>query len=655
MLSTALVGREAEIRELAELTGAPGTRLVTLTGAAGVGKTRLALQTAARMLDEFDDGVYFVDLAPIRDPDAALQAAASTVGAPEDEGGLARHLRGRKVLLVLDNLEHLLGLAPALEEMADAIGQSKLLATSRVPLRLDLEREYKVEALPLPDSVALFDTRARAALPDFELSDANAGSVAAICRSLDGLPLAIELAASRIAVLSPGELEQRLDQRLRLLRRGSGAIERHRTLRAAIDWSHDLLGPDEQRLLAYLSIFLGGFSLEAVESVCATALDAVDGLATLVDASLVRVSGADSKPRFDLLETVREYAAERLEQVPGADEIRDRHAEHFLELAERAEPHLREDPGEWIKRLEPEQGNFRAALDRFEAAGRNVELLRLAGASWRFWYLTGRLAEGGRRLERALDLDGDATPYRAKALLGAAVMAGNQGDIYALKQRSEEALAVSRAVGDIWTAAYAKHMLGNASRMGGDTGDAVRLFEESAAEFRALDDEHSALIVTRSLARLREQSDDIAGARAIHEDNLRRARQMHNPRIEASTLGALAMIAAEEGREVDALAAIRQSLVIHRDLDDRLDSASDLYRCACLLARGGSVEAAVRLFMFDDVNDGFGKRRTLVSAADEEALREACEQLGEQAVEAARREARSMSLDDALALAIKAL
>jgi predicted ATPase/DNA-binding SARP family transcriptional activator len=343
-IATTLVGRDAEIRELAESLMAPAPRLVTLTGPAGVGKTRLALQTAARLLDHFDDGVYVVDLAPLADPDAALQAVARAVDAPEGEGApeerIAQHLRGRRALIVLDNLEHLLALASALGQTAEAIGESKLLGTSRVPLRLDTEREYKVEPLPMPDSVALFDVRARSAQPDFELSDANAAAVVTICRSLDGLPLAIELAASRIAILSPADLEQRLDERLRLLKRGPGeTVERHRTLRAAIDWSYDLLGPDEQQLLAHASIFVGGFTLEALESVCGGELDAVDALATLVDASLVRQSGTDREPRFGLLETVREYAAERLQNVTGIDDIRRRHAQYFLEFAERAEPH----------------------------------------------------------------------------------------------------------------------------------------------------------------------------------------------------------------------------------------------------------------------------------------------------------------------------
>jgi predicted ATPase len=671
-IATTLVGRDAEIRELTESLAAHATRLVTLTGPAGVGKTRLALQTAARLLDDFDDGVYFVDLSSLADPDSALHAAAGTVGAPEDESApaeqLAQHLRGRRMLVVLDNLEHLLAIAPALERVAESMGGSKLLATSRVPLRLDLEREYKVEPLAVPmqvespegvlgfDAVALFEARARSVSPDFELSDANAGAVSAICRSLDGLPLAIELAASRIAILSPVDLEQRLDQRLRLLRRGPGrTVERHRTLRAAIDWSYDLLGLDEQRLLAYLSIFVGGFTLEAVESVCGCELDAVDGLATLVDANLVRQSGADREPRFALLETVREYAAGRLEHVTGADGVRDRHAQHFLELAERAEPHLREAPGEWINRLDPEQGNLRAALDRFEHVGKNRELLHLAGALWRFWYLTGQLAEGGRRLERALELDHAATPERAKGLLGAAVMAGNQGDSLMLKQRAEEALSVSRAVGDVWTAAYAKHMSGNALNQLGEPQAAAQLFEESAAEFRELGDEHSALIVTRNLARVREASGDVDGARAIHEENLRRARQTHNPRIEASTLGALAMIAAAEGRELDALAAIRQSLIIHRNLGAVPDSALDLYRCACLLARGGSVETAARLFTFDRLNGDVGMGRLSMSDPNEQAWSAAREKLGKERIEAALAEVRSMTLDDALALAIKAL
>jgi len=668
-----LVGRSRELRELTELIRRPEVRLVTLSGAAGIGKTRLAVQTAATLLDEFDDGVFFADLATLADPDLALESIASTLGLAEQRGPtterIAAHLRGHGVLAVLDNLEQLLELAPALKELVAGTSRSKLLVTSRVSLGPDVGHEYLVQPLQAPpragsaetmrrvESVALFVSRARSTRPDFELSDDNAAAVGAICRAVDGLPLAIELAASRVSVLAPSALLLRLDQRLKLLKRGAGNVaDRHRTLRAAIDWSYDLLDDEQRQLLSCLAVFNGGFSLQAVETICDGAIDVVDGLATLVDANLVRSGGTDEEPRFSLLETMREYAAERLETFGGVAEVRRRHAAYFLELAERAEPHLRESPGERLDLLEREQDNLRTALARFDVEADTGGLIRLAGALWRFWYLRGQLAEGRRWLELALARDPVPTPARAKALLGLSVMAGNQGDYAAVRRHAAAALEVSRTVGDEWTAAYATHMLGNALRGSRELVEAQQLLEESAAAFRRLGDEHSALLVARNLARLLEERGDADAAHAIHQDNLERARAMQNPRIEASTLGALAMIAADDGRHVEALAMLRQSVTIHRELRDLLDSAVDLSRCAFLLAQKGRLEAAARLlYAFESLDGEIGTRRLWVAERNEQTRIVIEQQLAADALTAAREEALSMTLDDALALALSSL
>ena len=342
-------------------------------------------------------------------------------------------------------------------------------------------------------------SRARSARSEFAVTAGNARPVAEICTALDGLPLAIELAATRVGVLPPAALLERLGRPLHLLKGGApDAPERQRTIRATIDWSYELLEPHDQHLFMRLAVFAGGCTLEAAESVCGDDLDVVDGLASLTDSGLIRVEGTDEAPRFAMLETIREYAAERLEESGEAEELRRRHAAHFLGLAEEAEPNLRGSPGDWLERLEREHDNFRAALDRLEASGAGETALRLAGALWRFWYLKGHLAEGRRRLESVLRTDGRPTAARAKALNGAAVMAVNSGDGAAARLRAEEALALHRELGDAWGAAYSGFMLGAAED---DAARAQQLYEESVRVFRELGDEHSALLATRNLAR----------------------------------------------------------------------------------------------------------------------------------------------------------
>ena len=377
-----------------------------------------------------------------------------------------RHLH---VLLVLDNLEHLLVAGPAITDLLAIAPGLKMLATSRTALRLEGERTYVVSPLGTPkdaddfgrvvaaDSVALFVARARAVRPEFAVTPENAGAVAGICRSLDGLPLAIELAAARTSVLSPASLLARIGHHRDLLKTGARDVpDRHRTLDGAIDWSYDLLGPSRQRLFERLGIFSGGCTLEAAESVCGDGLDVIDGLSELVDASLLRVDGADVTPRFAMLEPIREYAARRLDASGDFEDLRRRHAVYYTELAEQAEPHLRGSPGDWPNRLEREHDNLRVALDRLAAAGAPDQSLRLAGALWRFWYLQGHLTEGRSRLEAALAGDERPAAGRGKALIGAAVMAVNVGDFLAARQRAEEGLALHHMLGDAWGETYCR-------------------------------------------------------------------------------------------------------------------------------------------------------------------------------------------------------
>ena len=543
---------------------------------------------------------------------------------------------------------------------------AKVLVTTRAPLRLAGEQVYPVSPLETPaghddlerllrcESVALFASRSRSVRSDFVITAANARAVAEVCKALEGLPLAIELAASRVAVLPPATMLERLDDRLQLLKGGvRDAPERQRTMRATIDWSYDLLEPEQQQLFTRIAVFAGGFTLEAAESVCGAGLDVVDALASLTENGLVRLGGTDEEPRFTMLGTIRAYASERLEESGGADELRRRHADHFLAFAEEAEPHLRGSPGDWLDRLEDEHDNFRSALDRLEASGESERRLRLAGALWRFWYLKGHLAEGSRRLESALLAESHPTAARAKALNGAAVMAVNLGDFATAKQRAEEGMALHRTLGDRGGAAYAGFMLGNAHRLEGDDAAARPLLEESARVFRDLGDEHSALLVSRALVDTYDALGDRRRARALSEDNLRRARATDNERIEASTLGVLATIALEEGRVPEAASMLKTSLRIHDRLGDFLDTAVDLARFAVVLARQGKGLTAARLLgSLGSARDEIGFRRATVDALSEEALSIARAQVDAAALDDASQQGRTLTVPEAVTLAL---
>jgi len=664
---TPLVGREREIQELADLLRRPQTRIVSLTGTGGTGKTRLGLHAAAELLDEFPDGVFFVALAPLADADLVLPTIAQTLGVPARRGeALAAYVRDRQLLLVLDNFEHVIEAAPLVGAIAGGGSAAKVLVTTRAPLRLAGEQVYPVSPLETPEghddlerllrceSVALFAARSRSVRSDFVITDANARAVAEVCKALEGLPLAIELAASRVAVLPPATMLERLDDRLQLLKGGVRDVpERQRTMRATIDWSYDLLEPEQQQLFTRIAVFAGGFTLKAGESVCGAGLDVVDALASLTENGLVRLGGTDEEPRFTMLETIGAYAAERLEESGCAEDLRRRHAEHFLALAEEAEPHLRGSPGDWLDRLEDEHDNFRSALDGLEASGASERRLRLAGALWRFWYLKGHLAEGSRRLESALLAEPQSTAARAKALNGAAVMAVNLVDSATAKLRAEEGVALHRTLGDRWGAAYAGFMLGNAHRLEGADTAARPLFEESARVFRDLGDEHSALLVSRNLVGTYDALGDRRRARELSEDNLRRARATDNERIEASTLGVLATIALEEGRIAEAASMLKTSLGIHDRLGDFLDTAVDLARFAVVLAcQGKGLTAARLLGSLGSARDEIGLRRAAVDELSEEALSIVRAQVDAAALDDASEQGRTLTLPEAVTLAL---
>ncbi len=640
--ATPFLGRRTELAEIGALLNRDDVRLVTLTGPGGMGKTRLALQSAGAMADRFEDGIWWVPLAPLRDPRLVLATAAQAVGARE---GLAEHIGARSMLVLFDNFEQLVEAAPEVGGLLATCPRLTVMVTSREALRLEGEWEYAVDPLQEVEAIELFEARARSARRDF----VSSGDVGKICARLDNLPLAIELAAARVKLLSPRVLLERLDSRLPVLAGGArDAPERQRTLRATIEWSHELLSAEEQRLFARLAVFRGGCSLEAAEAVCQADLET---LGSLVDKSLVR----QRDDRFSMLETIREFGVERLEASSEASDVRRDHAQYFVAMAEEAELGLRSDLRVSVDRLELEHDNIRAALDRLEASGESELALRLAGAVWRFWYLKSHLSEGRRRLERALAVGEAAQPAaRAKAFSGLAVMFLNLGDAATALARAEEALTLHRALGDRWGAAYAAFMVGNAVSDAGDAARALPLMAQSVEDFQTLGDEHYALIASNNLAWLTGDAGDPEGERALHEDNLRRARRLGEERIEAQSLAQLALFLRDDGRIEEASSMLRAALRIEHDVGDVLQFAVNLGRLASVLAVGGRAETAARLLASSEtLTAGLGASVPFwAGARNEKTLAKIRAQLDERTIEEALDQGRLLSADDALGLAL---
>jgi predicted ATPase/class 3 adenylate cyclase len=509
---TSFVGREGEVAELRRLLGE--ARLLTLTGPGGTGKTRLALRLAREVLPEFRDGVFFIDLSPIRDPAEVPSAIARSLGLKEDPGRtlsevVMSSLSDREVLLVLDNFEQVLEAAPVVDDIRAASVRTTVVVTSRARLSLTGEREFSVPPLDPPGprssdpqelsrsgAVALFVDRARAARNGFLLTDGNASAVAEVCRRLEGLPLAIELAAAQVRLLTPGEIASRLDSHLGSLGSGPRNVPaRQRTLRGAIDWSYELLASPERALFSRLAVFLGGASLEAIEAVCnpeeEVDADTLSAVGAVVDHSLLRrIDGPDGS-RFIMLETIRRFAAERLEETADARVIRDRHARFYAAMAERAEPHLaRADREVWLDRLERDYGNLRAALGWCIDADRADVAMRLVASVWRFWQLRGHIAEGRQLAAAALALGSAAEPtrVRARALLALGSLAYWQDDLAAARSPYEEDLELARLLGDREVVAEALFDLGYVEGIEGNFDVADRLFHESGKLKDALGD-----------------------------------------------------------------------------------------------------------------------------------------------------------------------
>ena len=595
MQPTPLVGREREIDEIRGRLLAPEVRLLTLTGPGGTGKTRLALQAAAELLDEFKDGVFFVALATLTDPTLVASTVAQALGVRESGDqplieGMKDYLKDKRLLLVLDNFEQVLEAAPLAGELLSA-PRLKVLATSRIPLGVYGEHEYAVPPLAVPDprrlpglealsqyeAVRLFIERARAAKADFAVTNENAPAVAEICARLDGLPLAIELAAARVKLLPPNAMLGRLGRRLKLLTGGARDLpERQRTLRGAIEWSHTLLDEGEKTLFARMAVFSGGRTLEAVEAVCDAAgdlpVDAFEGVSSLLDKSLVRQEeGPEGEPRFVMLETIHEYAREKLQESGEAEEIGRAHTEYFLALAEEVEPELTgADQAGWMERLEAEHDNMRAALSR-SLEGEDLEELglRLANALSYFWFVRGYWSEGRGWLEEALAGNAAALPEaRAKALRVLANLEVEQGDYERAETSAEEALALYQGLGDQKGVSDSLGELGWVSLFRGDYERAEAPLEQSLAAARESDDAWSIARALNALAVLVGYRDDFERAEALWEESLALGRKLGDSERVRAVLLNMGYARADRGDFERAGALFEEGLAMSRESKD---------------------------------------------------------------------------------------
>ena len=648
------MGREAELAELAALLRG-GSRLVTLTGAGGIGKTRLALQIGHELAGAFADGVHFVDLSHLADPELVPGAIADVVGlaAQRDEppvAALQAFLAARRTLLLLDNFEVVDAAAPLVGELLRAAPGLVVLATSRAPLRLSAEHQYRVEPLPLPDAVRLFAVRAGAVAPGFRRPGVQDAEVARLCERLDCLPLAIELAAARTRDYAPRELLDSVPGSLALAGEGARDLpSRQRTLRSTIDWSYRLLAPEEQATFARLSVFAGGFTAASAAAVCGAGRETV---ASLVGASLVgeRLDPGGSM-RWFMLETVREYALERL----AGDDLHRRHAEHYAELAEAVED---EHPASaaW-RRLEAEQDNFRGALDWARASGALELELRLVGALAYFWATSDHLREGRARIDDALQHAADASaPLRARALAGEALVAHSLGDYERMRASAEASLELCRLLGDERRTALALNQLGIALSNLGDIDGGIRCHEENAAISRRLGD---AIRLTAALNNLgycllrRGRHDR---ARALFEEGLTVSRQVGHRSGESALLGNLGLTALLEHRPAEALGLFREALLIDRELGY---AEALIYGVVCIAAALAALDAAPDAALLLGAAETAARATAVelepleveVHAEAIEALRGA---LGADELARAGATGRALSLDEAVEMALRA-
>jgi predicted ATPase/DNA-binding SARP family transcriptional activator len=597
---TPLVGRGAELAELAGLLRG-GTRLVTLTGAGGIGKTRLALQTGQELADAFADGAWFVDLSHVTDPGLVGDEIAGVLGLSTQP--LEAFLRDRQVLLLLDNFEVVDDAAPLVSELLRAAPGLVVLATSRTPLRLSGEHQYRVEPLPLADAVRLFAARAGAVAPAFRRPSETADEVAQLCLRLDCLPLAIELSAARTRDYAPGELLESVPRSLELAGEGARDLpSRQRTLRSTIDWSHRLLAPAEQSLFTRLAVFAGGFTAAHAAAVCDAGRDT---LAALVAASLVHErAGVEGAVRYSMLQIVREYALELLGEE--GEVWRRRHAEHYARIAEAlGDEHPASRSGAAWHELESEHDNFRAALDWSRESGASELQLRMVGALAYFWATSDHLREGDVRIDEALRRADDAPALlRANALVGMARIAHSLGDYERMRASAQASLELYRELGDERRTAIALNLLGIALSNLGDIDGGIACHEENAAISGRLGDSMRLSSALNNLGYCRLRRGQHEQARSLFEDGLAVCRDIGHRTAESVMLGNLGLVALLEQRPGEAVGHFRAALEIDRQLGYVEGEIYGMVGIAAVLAAIGSATDAALLLGAADAAAG---------------------------------------------------
>ncbi len=639
---TPFLGRARELAELTGLVARDDVRLVTLTGPGGTGKTRLALQAAGLAADAFPDGVWWIPLAPLRDPALVLATAAQVLGS---KNGLAEHIADRRMLCLFDNFEQVVDAASRLGELLASCPNLEVIVTSRERLRLSGEQTYPVPPLAESDGEALFAVRARAVDPSFTPDD----TVRELCRRLDELPLAIELAAARTALFSPAQLLERLAHRLDLLKGARDADPRQQTLRATIAWSYELLTDDERRLFWRLAVFAGGCTYEAAETIAGADPDI---LGSLLDKSLLRRRDAKLGPRYWMLETIHEYAAEQLEASGEADDIRRRHAASFLDLANEGTFVVMD--AAWLDRMDDDVDNVRGALDFAATDGQTQRTLQATASLGDFWLTRGHLAEGGARLERALAADADPSPARCLALNSATNIMVATGNTGLAQSRIDEALAIADLIGDPYLKALSR--VGEAVLLTDNErwSDALKILDDVVPALRELAAWHIAIPANRTRAWMHELLGDEAAFWELTEENLRDSRAHGHRRIEARSLGSLAVRAANEGRFDESLEMLTESLRIDRELGNVPFIGVDLVRFAFAHARDGKPQVAARLIsravvMFDEI--GFSLESWMTKDV-EDATAAARSQLDEDAFADAWDQGAKMGFEAAITLAL---
>jgi predicted ATPase/transcriptional regulator with XRE-family HTH domain len=675
---TSFIGRDKEVVDVRAYVSNPETRLVTLIGPPGIGKTRLSLAVAHESLSEFTDGVFFVGLAPLEDPNLVALTFAQTFGfvethdlSPSEQ--LKDDIGGKHILVILDNVEHVLDTTAILvSDLLSACPRLKILTTSREAIRSPGEWLYPVQALKIPtptelqsmdidglsgfSAIKLFAERGRAVRPDFRLNAENVTAVTAICSQLDGLPLAIELIAARVRWMSAEALLSQLTDQLVLSADGMRAVPvRQKKLLNAIGWSYNSLPENEQTLFRRLGVFRGGWTLEAAQSICSGdgfETDDIPALLTrLLEKSLVSLQEQAGQTRYQMLVTIRQYAHEKLSELHETERARDRHLDFFLNLAEEAEVKLHgSQQPVWLERLEVELDNLRAAL-RWGFESRTEAGFRLAGSLWLFWFMHAHIIEGRRWYDEALLLSGDSSPYiRMRLFIGAASSALGRGDYEQLRLLSEQSLALAREQENDWGTAMSLHHLGAAATLHGEYKQAQALLEEGLVLSQKIESWAITDYLLGDLAFLAESQGDDKQAGAFYEEDLARAQEHQDEWSICYALANLAYIADRQRDYGRAKVLCAQALALAYALGDRRMITSQLLHMGTVAFRLGQPELAAKLIGTAEV---LAMNTGIPFHPEENLMAEIHTELSKSTFESMRSEGRAMPLDQAIALALE--